>query len=781
MYLMKGMAALAMGLVAASCNKMDFDQNAYQQAKEQESKEKFISNVMNGQEIDPNQTWATTKSVSVDVTPRKDGILKIYAANPLSHIVAPLFTTNAEAGKVVTMTVTRPADVDVLYAAVLNENNQIKDVLAFNATETTATVDMTYTNVTRSAARRAPAVPTTPGYASETNPIAQPTVPTNLPTADNASEKITENTTSEWGYSDKTVYLAENVTLTITQQWGGITRCTVYMSPGSKIVHALGTVKIEQSVVYNDGGTIDCGLNLEKATLWNLGTIGKTTANIEYSDNDPGATIYNAGTIYSNDFKVGKNGVLWNEGTVTANGTLKGSNEKTQIYNAKGHRITAAGFEFNNNNQLLWNDGTVTITGAINIYNSNAAVVNYGTLNGASYDGLAGAKFYNAEKAVVNIDGETIVKNSNSPWLNDGTYNSGTFKVSDGGSQVFNNCRLNVAETFYMGVNDGSRFVLQGDASVVCKNFEWNGDNYFWMGSGSMVNVAETLKFNNDDYGYGFYQLGNEYALITAKAVKTDNNNIQWRAWYEGKIYVDTDEHFECRQLSSSQFTVYSTDDVVFTGKKGTAEINWETETTCRPSYKGKKKDPDPVEYYYYAFEDLGAIGDFDFNDVVLRVSAPVDGESTVDLCAAGGKLQSKVLYGNQVLCNEVHAEFEVELTGDDTDMVNTGFTERAFKSLGTVIVGSNPDMANLPLAIEVTGTDGRSTKVTASVKGQGEAPLMIVVTGYPSGSNAGKWFWATERTNITKAYSGFGAWGANASSNQNWYHSYTDGKVWKW
>ena len=40
-YLMKGMAALAMGLVVVSCNKTDFDQNAYQQAKVQESKESF--------------------------------------------------------------------------------------------------------------------------------------------------------------------------------------------------------------------------------------------------------------------------------------------------------------------------------------------------------------------------------------------------------------------------------------------------------------------------------------------------------------------------------------------------------------------------------------------------------------------------------------------------------------------------------------------------------------------------------------------------------------------
>ena len=188
--------------------------------------------------------------------------------------------------------------------------------------------------------------------------------------------------------------------------------------------------------------------------------------------------------------------------------------------------------------------------------------------------------------------------------------------------------------------------------------------------------------------------------------------------------------------------------------------------------------------YYYYAFEDLGTIGDFDFNDVVLRVSAPVDRNLTVQLCAAGGKLQSQVYYGDQPLGSEVHAAFGInELTGTDADMVNTGgsTSKKNFVTLGTVTVAKDADPANLPFAIEVTGTDGRSTRVTKSVEGNGKAPLMIVVSGYPSGDDTGSWFWATERTNITNAYQEFGAWGANASSNQNWYHNYTDGKVWKY
>lgn len=835
MYLMKGMAVLALGLVVASCNKMDFDQDAYQKAKEAESRQKFINNVMGGQDIDPNQTWSTTKSVSITVTPQKDGILKIYAANPIGNIVAPLYTTTAVAGKETTFAVTRPADVEMLYATVLNEDGLIADLLAFNATEASAIVDMTDDTTTRSISRRAPQVPTAPGYATETNPITQPsnkqkTVAIgDMPTANNAEVAVNSDVTTNWNYNyQETVYIGPNVTFTIGNDHEGFkTGAKIYMARGSKIVALGKTFSLgNNTVLYNDGGTIEakdisldggilwnkgtitlsngmwysannaayvynsgtisayngCSLN-KNGILWNEGTFTSTNGNLasEAADNKSTAPyIYNSGTISTQNMNLNKYAVLWNNGITTVAHDLKGGNDETQIYNAVGHSITAASFEFNNNNQLLWNDGTVTINGAINIYNSNAAVMNHGTLNGASFDGKAGAKFYNAVGCTVNISGLTEIKNSNSPWLNDGTYNSGTFKVDGGGNQVFNNCRLNVTGKFTMGNNDGSRFVLQGDASVVCDSFDWNGDNYFFMGGGSLLKVAKTLKSNNTNSDKGFFNTTSEYAVISAKAITTDNPNGQWRAWYEGKIYVDTDEHFALIKINDGQSNMKLADGALLTGKQGTAPVEWE-ESTCRPEYKGKKKDPDPVMYYYYAFEDLGAIGDFDFNDVVLRVSAPNNGELTVQLCAAGGTLESQVIYNEQPLGTEVHKAFGVELGGGNSDMVNTGYTKHDFVTLGTVTVDNSADMKNLPFGIVVKGNDGKSVKVTNEVDHKGTAPLMIMVSGYPEGDNAGKWFWAKERVNISVAYPQFGAWGADVQTNQNWYQNYVDGSVWKY
>ena len=644
---------------------------------------------------------------------------------------------------------------------------------------------MSETTSSNRAARRAPAVPTYTTFGT-TNPITKPDTPTDLPTADNASVKITQNTTSEWGYQNgESVYIAPNVTLTITQEWAAFKNGKIYLSRGSKIVntHSTKRIYLENCTMYNDGGTIEGYVNLQKSVVWNLGTIDSKGTDF-YSNDNGTSIIYNEGTITAKDFQVGQQCKLYNVGTVTCTGTLKGNNSSSQIYNGSGHNMTAARLELNNNSQYLWNDGTLTITGAI--YSTNNAIcVNNGTLNAQSFDGSAGISFLNRTDKTVNITGGTTITNANSLWVNDGIYNTGTFLVQAGNSQVFNNCRLNVKGKFTMGNNDGSRFVLQGDASVICDSFDWNGDNYFFMGGGSLLKVANTLKSNNQNSDKGFFQTrSDEYAVITAKAITTDYPTGQWRAWYEGKIYIDTDSHFAFYSINDGQKNYKLTGGATLTKKQGTAPVKWE-ESTCRPAYNGNKVESDPVMYYYYAFEDLGTTDDFDFNDIVIRVSAPVNGKSTVTLMAAGGIYPAVVTYGTGAsmrnIGEEVHTAFGVS-TGNTDDMINTGGKKKEFVTLGTIEnLSANADMSQLPMGITVTGNNGQITRVECSVANKGKAPLMIAVSGYSSGENAGKWFWPLERTNISSAYTGFGDWGANASSNTDWYKNFTNGKVYKW
>jgi hypothetical protein len=167
-------------------------------------------------------------------------------------------------------------------------------------------------------------------------------------------------------------------------------------------------------------------------------------------------------------------------------------------------------------------------------------------------------------------------------------------------------------------------------------------------------------------------------------------------------------------------------------------------------------------------------------------VSTPdAQGKSTVELMCAGGTMSTEVTYGTGsnviTLGSEVH---EALRASSYKAMVNTGSGEtKPFPvSLGTIEhLTAQTNMANLPFGIKCNGNNGQVIKVVKSVAdNKGKTPLVIVVNGYPSGDNAGKWFWPTERTNITTAYPGFGAWGANVENNKDWYKN-AAGSVYAW
>ena len=770
-YLMKGMAAMAFGLVVTSCNKMDlFNANAEQEAKEKEFTENFQSVVMGGQTIDPNQTWSTTTPVQVSVTPRTSGTLKIYATSPIGNAAAALYTVDVTAGNKTTFTVTKPADAAKLYAAVYDADGMIDDMLSFEANGA-AEVIFNKTASNRAARRVAPEMPTQPD--TPTNTIDKPSEPTDIPSATNYTELIDEDKTVG-GFSDNSkIYVAPGVTLTIDGEWAGIGKGSkIYLGAKSKLVKTSGNLYAEMGEIYNDGGIINATLSLNGTKVWNKGTI---TAGDVYGSANNASTIYNEGTITVDNIYFNKYDLLWNEGTFTSNGELNGGNDETKIYNKQGATIYANSFSLNNDKQLCWNEGTIEVTNAAATYNSGAAIVNIGTFKAGSFSQAAGGQFFNVNNSsVVLISGTTSLGNSNSVWVNNGDYTTDYFEVNQGGNQTFNLCRLTVKEKFSMGCSDGSFFVLQGDAAVVCeKDFDWNGDAYFWMGADSWLKVDGTLKSNNiNNDGKGFIQYGDNMAVISADAITTDNPDGQARFCVFGNVCIDANSIFDLTDNNH----IFS-GNVKQSGQMYTANVPeaWKTATDCRPAYEPQDPNPEVTQWYYYAFEDLGTTDDFDFNDVILRVSAPVNNKSTVELVAAGGTLPTYLFYNGTLLSEtEVHSLIGAASV---TDMVNTGRgSKKPFVKVTDIDVTSDTKLDQLLLGIGITSENGQTTRVTRSVENNGDAPLVIVVNG----DDNGKWFWPTERTTISDAYSGFGAWGANVSTNTNWYKNAT-GSVYEW
>ena len=187
-----------------------------------------------------------------------------------------------------------------------------------------------------------------------------------------------------------------------------------------------------------------------------------------------------------------------------------------------------------------------------------------------------------------------------------------------------------------------------------------------------------------------------------------------------------------------------------------------------KPNDGGSNMPEDKKISYTFAFEDLGSIGDYDFNDVVLKVT---DGEDNyhfnVYLAAAGGTLPVKVELWNNLnqkyitLWEEIHSAFGVS----QSTMVNTGGAsqitlpkkEKLYKDYFEGMLYSNAKFR-----ITVGNEDKRITEIISAPK-KGVAPQCLRI--------AGDWKWPIERANITEAYPNFASW-AQGNTGTGWVNN---------
>ncbi len=182
--------------------------------------------------------------------------------------------------------------------------------------------------------------------------------------------------------------------------------------------------------------------------------------------------------------------------------------------------------------------------------------------------------------------------------------------------------------------------------------------------------------------------------------------------------------------------------------------------------YEGEE-DVEPMPYVI-ACEDLGGTFDYDFNDVVFAVSyTSGDETATIIPLSAGGIMKAEIYY-NSTLVGEIHEMLGSE---DYTVMLNTdSYTPGTSE---TITVGSDfsmtNDLGNFKIQIY------KNDIPTAAIEkpGTGETPQMLCI--------AAKWAWPTPGTNIEKAYTKFGNWGANYNSDIDWYNYPTEGLVIEW
>ena len=156
--LMKGVALFGAAILVAGCSHDAWNQTydgTQQFAAEYSSN--FRTLVLNGQNVDPNQTWNTASTVKLDVSSEiAEGTLKVYASSPVGKSVAPLYEGTIQKGESKSLTLAVPSDAERLYVAVYDAENYMRyEAVNVEGTELSVSFDSS-TEEEVSASHRAP-------------------------------------------------------------------------------------------------------------------------------------------------------------------------------------------------------------------------------------------------------------------------------------------------------------------------------------------------------------------------------------------------------------------------------------------------------------------------------------------------------------------------------------------------------------------------------------------------------------------------------------------------
>ena len=176
-------------------------------------------------------------------------------------------------------------------------------------------------------------------------------------------------------------------------------------------------------------------------------------------------------------------------------------------------------------------------------------------------------------------------------------------------------------------------------------------------------------------------------------------------------------------------------------------------------------------------FENAGTAVDFDFNDVVLKVTPDTKNHTvSVWLLATGAERNTRIYYGDTYL-GEAHEAFGV----DPGNMVNT--VEEGLHRSPVLLADNLPwpgsytmDTHRHLFTIKVTEEDGTETTINSNIMlgDQHDIPQVLCV--------AGDWDWSLERVNVETSYPLLGSWGRNVHNKEfwNWYSQPSHGHVFK-
>ncbi len=735
MYLMKGMAVMAFGLVVASCNKMDSSE--FQGLTEEQIKENAEKAL--GVKIDANQTWVMTQNVTanVDVDGDYDANYEvtIYNSNPFAGTAEVLGKGSVVSGNTASFKFTAPSGLTGAYAAIKDEKgySYVKPVAITDGEIETAFGKGTGAS---SASRRSMI---TRGDADNFT-IPTRTMPDLSAYIDDAVAITDENNTTAPSNPVKHYLIPEGTTWDKT--------IVLIQSASDASVYVQGTLNINAEQRVNGGCVFIVG---PKGTV-NIASGTQLVTNA----NNSASTV---GSFY-----------VYPGGKVQGEGTLQFANG-TGSYNYNGGSIDVG--TINNNGGTLYNAGTIETDvmqggAGLSIY-ENAGKVHIGSA--AKGSSTANTRIHN--NCWWECDGELACRN----------IRQGQGAYIKAASLNMSGSEDGTGDAAYIWAKENSLVDIAGDVSL--NNIDIDGpttNDYAYIQFGKMTFV---------NYTGGWGQTVTVGAITNNIRLSVDTPEIDENIYnftpYEKIVgllngaFADSDNPWAaCTPIGNDNATLV---------QKGQYNIATVEESECSPGITPVTPTPVVETYpiYSYAFEDT-KVGDYDMNDVVIKAQETEDGKINLTLVAVGATLDLNIrLYpagtlsgsevahysGNfSVLEYEGNTEVHAMLGVNKGTMTNTGAGATATPITIQIDKGSY-DPAHLPLAIY------SESQGEMRLAGSGQAPFGIIIPI--------NWKWPTERVNITSAYNyvnieegddqSFGTFANKAGEALNWYN-YPTGSV---
>lgn len=291
------------------------------------------------------------------------------------------------------------------------------------------------------------------------------------------------------------------------------------------------------------------------------------------------------------------------------------------------------------------------------------------------------------------------------------------------------------------------------------------------------------VHFDTDGNASYYFPQGTKIAFFIIQ----DNGSAQNNKMYYSLSKLNNDQNVKCATfnyggttfLGFEDYTDDDLNDVMFFANgdfKKPEDVNPDKSTIT-----------DQGQSWIVACEDLGSTDDYDFNDIVFKVTH-VSGANTATITplAAGGTLKAEIYNGNTRI-GEIHEMLGNSSTNENglynvlnasnqksgyyvvdrsnlpsaTD-VQLGVDGSSF-TMSNVADGGSTNMGGFSIKVTKDGTTNESVTINAPTTGS--VPQMFCI------SDNLNWEWPTENTHIGTAYPEFNQW-VGDTSYSTWYNN---------